>query len=531
MLRPVRGLLAFSLALTVFACDSGDPDEPDGGAPPTPTTVAYGETVVTAAARAFSAAEAAAVTEVSEDRSRVVVTTAAFGADPIAVGDVIVAGPSGAVPDGLLRRVTAVAADGASTVLTTAAASLEDVVVEGIVTASIDLDPTDIVEVTPLQAGVSAGEPGEGLQLDGVLVDLDGDAATSDDIVRLDGSISLDPAADVALEWSSGVASRVAVDVWVDLAVDLDAVWEGQAEQDVRVRVADYRYRPVALPLGSSPLLILLTPTLGVDVVLSGSATDALQLTAGYSVDAATRIEATSTQALTPTATGEWAPLGAGVTPVAPVFSSVLDPEVRSEAAFGIGLFGEPLALTTISTTHALDLDPYRWRDGEAWWKMQASGSVRTELTTLALGTGVSPQPSTPRSLSGLELGQSEGTIPVPVPPRISDFHIWLHTPYSQNVNECIWGEPEWRAELTFEDPNGDAYFGDSDVMHRWRNDGGPPSTQVLPYLYGSTGTYEGTFRVTLCTNFSGVNQTTDEVWYVDELGLPSNTFSFSRPL
>ena len=534
MLRPVRGLLAFSLALTVFACDSGDPDEPDGGAPPTPTTVAYGETVVTAATRAFSDAETAAVTEVSEDRSRVVVTTAAFGADPIAVGDVIVAGPSDAAPDGLLRRVTAVAEEGGSSVLTTATASLEDVIVEGELSASLTLDASDVTAATSLVTGVQASIATEArsggspfaVEFDNAKLDIDGDLST-DDFVLVTGTASVQPVLDIALAWSQGEATEASVTSSMAIDASLEAEWELlEPNGPVSFGIAEYELRPVEVTLGASPVRLVVTPTVRLDVVLDGPVGSRVTFAASYSLDATSELVARAGASPSRTASETWSGtagmLDATLNSVFGFTTAAL--AVRPHA--DLELFGQEFATVNTSANAVATIDAY----DAPWARLDLHGTVASRLTTLVSGPSVPTAPIGSSALSTLRLQESGGTIPYDVPPKLSDLQ-----DESLPGSSCGPGFNLTRFTVTmhYEDPNGDAEEGGQDVIHRWRNEGTQEwssETRFAVWEDGSTGS-SGRLRLSVCTDFEGTDRVFDEYLYYDQANNLSAPLEGTRTL
>ena len=528
MLRPVRGLLAFSLALTVFACDSGDPDEPDGGAPPTPTTVAYGETVVTAATRAFSDAETAAVTEVSEDRSRVVVTTAAFGADPIAVGDVIVAGPSDAAPDGLLRRVTAVAEEGGSSVLTTATASLEDVIVEGELSASFALSPEGSTPVAgPSGARLDASGDAFLVSFNDGTLDVDGDPFTTDDRIFLDLDASFQPTMDLALEWSDGEATSLvatgSTSATVSLNVDFPDPVTPAAE--VTFPIAQFRLAPVTLTLGASPVSIVVRPVVSFDIRLDGNAGDNTSFETSFSLDIESEVRATSLLSPTRETSAAWTAVEGAFSSVALGVSGDTDVSFMPASRTEIELFGEPFVEITARAAVDGDVDVYSL----PWYSLKLVSSGETEVSTDLSGPSIAVVRSESRIGASEVVDQALGAVPFNVPPRIFDLRIEPSNAGVDSGGRDCSGAAAWRVEFEYEDPNGDAEPSLNGADHAWANASGTVIRQThSPGGTNATGS-GGTARVTVCPD--ALHPTIDdEVFYYDEANLESNRLAFRRP-
>lgn len=527
MLRPLRGLLALSVALTVSACDSGGPDEPGGGGTPPPTTVTYGETVVTAATRAFSDAEAAAVTEVSEDRSRVAVTTAALAADPVAVGDVIVAGPSDAAPDGLLRRVTALAEDGRTTVLTTESASLEDVVVEGTASASLALRPDGATAIALSDdARLSARGDAFVVSLNSASFDIDGDIMTTDDrfFVTLDASFQ--PVVDVAMAWSEGEAVSVDVTSSTAATVALDVEFpEGvRAASEVPFRVAQYRLAPVAIALGASPVSIVVRPVVSFDVRLNGEASDNASFEASFSLDLEDEIQATATRSPARTATAAWTDTEGTFRSVAQGVSGSTDVSFAPAFRTGVELFGQ--AFVELATKAAVegDVDVY----SSPWYGLELASAASAEIQTAVSGPQIAVVRPTFAGTTRETLAQAAGAVPFDVPPRIFDVRV---EPSSSGVDsggrDC--DGAAWRVEFEYEDPNGDAAPSFNGATHAWARANGTLVRQThSPGGTNATGS-RGTARVTVCPDARHPS-IRDEVFYYDAANLESNPLSFQRP-
>lgn len=515
MHRSFRGLLALSAALATTACDSGgevpDVDDPP---PPPPTTVTYGETVVTAATRAFSDAEADAIVEVAGDRSRVVVTAAAFAADPVEVGDVIVAGPSEAAPDGLLRRVTAVANEGSSSVLTTAAASLEDVVVEGELQAEVAL--------------ADGADPSYTFDLEGVVVaDGDGDVSTQNDQGRLDGQVTISsPTLTLGALWTGGDAQEATVELTYRSSFDVDLSWgDVDGGEPVRLELGEYRLPAAVASIGASPVSVVVTPTLRVALVVSvPPAPSASESSVAYTLDASVSLSTGPASSLTTASALIWGGTSADLDPVdrlAPTFSQTTTAETELAAL----LFGEPFAQLLASNEAVTSVRPY----DATWWSATGAGRAEGELVAMPLGRALTEGEASASSSSGIPLGRSDGPLPFDVPPLIS-----AGPPPELTSNfggDCPSTLPRWEVRFTFEDPNGDALSFTESVLHRWRNAGEAEfsSRLISSAQVGDWTPFEGELMIKLCSDFEGAESVVDEIQLLDGAGLLSNVLSYTR--
>jgi hypothetical protein len=140
----------------------------------------------------------------------------------IDIGDVLVAPATADLPYGMLRRVMDVARDGDTLTATTAPAALSEAIERGALDETFELDPTTAIGerdliVDPIEGGFFFGYD------DIELFDADGDPATTDDRVSLDGSFAFRPL----------VRFRIAFD-----GFELETlVFEIGADQEASVRV------------------------------------------------------------------------------------------------------------------------------------------------------------------------------------------------------------------------------------------------------------------------------------------------------
>jgi formylglycine-generating enzyme required for sulfatase activity len=201
----------------------------------------------------------------------------------VGAGDIISGSPSSAAPNGFLRKVTAVTIDGGQTVVQTSAATLDEAIQQGEAHLIRALTPAQ-VQSAVYAPGVSAapqtpGAHGAVFTLDindVVLYDMDGDPFTTDDQLKADGSLEVEPSFNFDLQiknWrleqlSFSETVREKVTIEVKSKIFSESV---QAEKEL----ARYTFSPVTVMVGNFPVVIVpvLTLVVGVDGSLEVSVT------------------------------------------------------------------------------------------------------------------------------------------------------------------------------------------------------------------------------------------------------------------
>jgi hypothetical protein len=284
--------LAGIVALVFFYSRTDEPTPPDSlleiAFAPTETTTptppepeASGEPVIIPdTTRVLPAGTLGKLASVSDDGA--VYTFSATDAElaSVASGDVIVGDVSAVAPDGLLRKVIDVSASGNEVVLETAPATLEDAIDTGAVEVETALDPQDLRAGTYLPGvGLASLAPIGGpaalvVHLDQVvLLDLDGNEATTGDQVRANGVLSFEPRFDFRLKIKGFRVDEVSLVAGATERVELEVSGAANVEfvdLDNEVNVARYVFQPITAWIGWVPVVI--TPILDVHVGLDGSA-------------------------------------------------------------------------------------------------------------------------------------------------------------------------------------------------------------------------------------------------------------------
>jgi len=191
----------------------------------------------------------------------------------VAPGEIIVGDVTTDTPYGFLRKVTAVSPVGGQVVVTTTQATLEDAIETG--TAHI----SQVLTLDQIQEGVQAkgvaltAAPqslgGFYLSLENVvLYDDDGSLSTTDDQIKADGSIRLEPGFDFSLvvrdwqlkELAFTTSARETAEIKLKAEVELVSI---KKEKEI----ARYTFSPITVMVGVVPIVIVpvLTVNVGVD--------------------------------------------------------------------------------------------------------------------------------------------------------------------------------------------------------------------------------------------------------------------------
>jgi hypothetical protein len=217
--------------------------------------------------------------------------------------DVIVIGITPITPTGLLREVTNVLISNNQVVVETTQATLEDAIEDGTIELNKILTPNDLSNATALRQGVSFESMLSTLTLEGfyleindvVLYDDDGNHETTDDQIRADGGISLNPGFVFNMEIEDWELRQLTFTNTITETSELEV--EAKAEIldiEKKYEIARYDFAPITVWVGWLPVII--TPNLTVNVGLDGevsvgietSVTQEATLTAGLTFDEGT---------------------------------------------------------------------------------------------------------------------------------------------------------------------------------------------------------------------------------------------------
>ena len=219
------------------------------------------------------------LTSISEDGAILTFASTTAELEALAPGDIIIADTSEQAPFGFLRRVNQITTEGQTVVVETSLATLEDAIEMGSTEANQVLSPGDVWEGTEMP-GVALVSADPTLSLsnfevlfdDVVLVDLDGNLATTDDQVRANGRLSFQPRYDFELALRGHRLERLSITCGATERVDLGITAEMQIlDVNEEVQVATYLLRPFTTWVGWVP--VVLAPVLTVNVGVDGTAT------------------------------------------------------------------------------------------------------------------------------------------------------------------------------------------------------------------------------------------------------------------
>jgi len=301
--------------------------------------------------------------------------------ESLSPGDVIVIGITPITPNGLLRKVTNVSISNNQVVVETIQATLEDAIEDGTIEFNKILTPNDLSNATALRQGVSfesmlSNLPLEGFYLeinDVVLYDDDGNLDTTNDQIRANGSISLNPGFVFNMKIEDFELKQLTFTNTITETLEVEV--EAKAEIldiEKKVEIARYAFTPIIVWVGWLPVII--TPNLTVNVGLDGevsvgietSVTQEANLTAGLTFD-----------------NGTWSP----ITDFSNSFQ--WDPPMLSAGCNFKGYAGPQLNLLIYSLAGPYaEIDGYLELDADLfrvpWWKLyggiEAGVGIRVEI-------------------------------------------------------------------------------------------------------------------------------------------------------
>ncbi|MFN8487764.1 MAG: Ig-like domain-containing protein [Caldilineaceae bacterium] len=284
----------------------------------------------------------------------------------VAPGEVIVGGVNASAPYGFLRKVTTIANTGGQVIVQTVATTLEEAIEQGEVYVNRTLSPAD-VQNTVLASGVTLSEQGKFfLEIkDVVLYDADGNRKTTNDQVRANGSITLEPSFDFGFAIRQSKLERLHFTHTVKRTLELSL--EAKATTSLlkqEVEVARYNFAPITVIIGVVP--IVFTPVLVVNVGVDGS------VYIGVDTGVA---EQTSLTAGVRYEDGNWKPISEftkSFQPNLPTLSSGLDLKGYAGAQLALMLYGVVGPHVDVNAYLKLEANP----TVTPWWKLYAGLEV-----------------------------------------------------------------------------------------------------------------------------------------------------------
>lgn len=276
--RYSRFATPFALLVAVFtACTP-----PATPTPQPPTTVIREET------RILNSSARTSLLEAKPDGTLVFSSVAAASApgqvrtqdvnpSQLKTGDVIVSEPTTVAPYGLLRKVTGTVSSPAGTIsLSTTQGRIGDAIKSGRLTVTNRaLTASDVQSVTPLAEGTVRLLADLNYAINVVLLDQDGNSATTNDQVRASGSINLKPSFDVDIRLDCGFLCIYDNDLDFLFKLSLQETAKlqivGKVGYGASLEKSVFRlnFTPITFFIGPVPVVI--TPRLTLKVRLDGS--------------------------------------------------------------------------------------------------------------------------------------------------------------------------------------------------------------------------------------------------------------------
>lgn len=286
-------IVSLSLLLAIFLTSCG------GGGGGGSSSGGGGDTVIPSTTKVLDNSTMQKLSSVSGDGSRLTFSETTTQLESLSPGDIIVSGTSNVASDGLLRKVTTVSKSGNQVVVETTQATLEDAIQKGTIEVSKTLTLNDVRSAVALKKGVALtkkklqAQALEGFYVeitDVVLYDDDGNLETTNDQIKANGSISLDPSFNFGMAIDNFQVKQLTFSNTIVETAEIELVAKATIlEINKKVEIARYNFTPITVWVGWVPVVI--TPVLTVNVGLDGkvsvgitsSVTQQATLTAGLS--------------------------------------------------------------------------------------------------------------------------------------------------------------------------------------------------------------------------------------------------------
>ena len=216
--------------------------------------------------------------------------------DSLNSNDVIVVNVTDVTPYGALRKVTSVLQVGDEVVVETTQATLEDAIESGTIEVARVLTASDIQSASALIEGIALKTHSAISEADGVLhvdmnnvvlYDEDGNLGTTDDQIRANGAIDIDPGFDFKIEMDRFTIEKLSFTNNITETVNLELSSQITIDTYNEVEIARYYFTPITVSI------LVITPVLTVNVGFDGevsagittNVTQTATLTAGLSYD------------------------------------------------------------------------------------------------------------------------------------------------------------------------------------------------------------------------------------------------------
>ncbi len=223
---------------------------------------------------------------------------AVAGLQRLEVGSILASKPTPRAPHGFMRRVTSIRHRDNKLIVKTEQAHLKELIASGGFNVKRDLGMADLERFIPLQPGVTMTTPSVSqlslqavdllpiapININVVVIDLDGNHATTNDQVRIEGTLTLNATAEAVFE-----CGFLCTDIFFDSAFVFEETFEvsviGELGKTVDKTIP--LFEMYFLPIPIAPL-IALVPRVTIDLQLDGS----IQVSFEYHVEQSFTAEA-----------------------------------------------------------------------------------------------------------------------------------------------------------------------------------------------------------------------------------------------
>ncbi|MDP8221587.1 MAG: hypothetical protein P9X26_09585, partial [Candidatus Stygibacter frigidus] len=192
------------------------------------------------------------------------------------VGQIMLSGVSQVSPQGFLRKVTDKRTENGKVILETEQASMAEAFEEFHMSEVIRLTPADVERIELYNNSVYKSERDDiafNFEMNTVFYDQDGNHATTDDQIRLDGNLNfiLDLIADIDINWFSLETMEVGLATEKTLDLDLTASMQWSFEEESSFDLAELHFVPLTVWVTVVPVTI--TPILKIEAHINGDLT------------------------------------------------------------------------------------------------------------------------------------------------------------------------------------------------------------------------------------------------------------------
>lgn len=226
----------------------------------------YGDVAIPHTTYVLTEASTSLLTEITLERLVFAARNQELNA--LSPGDVIVIGVTAATPNGLLRKVSSITFSATGIVINTEPATLADAITYGSIYFTERLTPSGAAATISTRRGsVLSAQTQEGFYLelnDIVVYDNDGSEQTTDDQIKVNGSVSLDPLLTVDVDQNLNGS----VFVSIEAMGEIEAKAEVSVSAQRKLEVARYPLAPMTVFVGFVPVVI--QPIVSINIGVNG---------------------------------------------------------------------------------------------------------------------------------------------------------------------------------------------------------------------------------------------------------------------